>query len=126
MTTPLTDVKGIGGATATKLEGFGFDSAEALAAAAIEEIAACPGFGAARATTVHEAAIALLEPEEKAESEKSERKAAKPAKKIKKVKKMKKSKKAKKKAESKKAQTKKSGKGRKGQAKKKGKKKGKK
>ena len=42
MTTPLTDVKGIGGATAAKLAETGIDSTEALAAAAIEEIAPVP------------------------------------------------------------------------------------
>lgn len=125
MTTPLTDVKGIGGATAAKLAETGLDSAEALAAAAIEEIAACPGFGPARATTVRQAAIALLEPQGpaagEAGSKKSEEKAGKPArkeKKVKKAKKAKKEKKAKKKADAKKKSSKKG----KGKAKKKGKK----
>ncbi len=58
--TQLTAVNGVGPATAKHLAAHGLDSAEALAAASIEDIAAVPGFGPARATAVRQAASMLL------------------------------------------------------------------
>ncbi len=143
-TRPLTDVKGIGEATAANLVGVGIDSAEALAAASSEEICACPGFGLARADAVQQAAHALLVPSTKVEQataapapgtrviEKHVMKAAPPKskkenpkmakKKTTSKKKTKKADKKKKSAEQKKTKVKKDKKGKKGKKDKKGKK----
>ena len=61
MSTPLTDVSGIGPSTAEILQAHGIESAEALATASISEITAVPGFSDFRATRVQEAAAALLD-----------------------------------------------------------------
>ncbi len=60
-TPQLTDVKGVGDATAANLTAIGIDSVEALAGASAEEIARVPGFGPARAAAVRAAAAASLE-----------------------------------------------------------------
>ncbi len=57
----LSDVKGVGEATAAILAKAGIDSVEALAAASIEDIASVPGFGPGRSAAVRAAAAVLLE-----------------------------------------------------------------
>ncbi|WP_419661761.1 uncharacterized protein Dvar_21940 [Desulfosarcina variabilis str. Montpellier] len=54
MPTPLTRVKGIGPASAEKLTSAGIPTAEALAAATPEQVAAVPGFGPLRAGQILE------------------------------------------------------------------------
>jgi NAD-dependent DNA ligase len=61
MSTPLHEIKGIGPSTAKDLERHGFKSAEDLATATADEIAAVPGFGAIRARQIKAAAVALLQ-----------------------------------------------------------------
>lgn len=62
MSTPLTEVPGIGPSTAEVLQANGFDSAETLAASTLEKISEVPGFGASRATAVLEAARNIAAP----------------------------------------------------------------
>lgn len=54
MSTSLTRVKGIGPASAKKLTSAGIPTAEALAAATPEQLAAVPGFGPLRAGQILE------------------------------------------------------------------------
>lgn len=56
MTTPITEVRGIGASTAAVLAKHGFSSAEDLANASIADIAAVPGFGESRAQKIIDAA----------------------------------------------------------------------
>ena len=56
----LTDVRGIGVDTALLLSKNGIGDVAALAAARIDDIAALPNFGPARAASVKKAAAALL------------------------------------------------------------------
>lgn len=60
MATLTTSVPGIGKATAFALSQHGFRSAEALAAADEEVLAAVPGFGVSRAARVIESARKLI------------------------------------------------------------------
>jgi predicted RecB family nuclease len=60
MSTPLTNIKGIGPSTAEDLQAHGIESTEDLANASVSEISAVPGFGAVRAQQIKEAAAALL------------------------------------------------------------------
>jgi len=57
----LTDLPTIGEHTARLLAEHGFQSVADLAAATVEKISAVPGFGDARAVTVREAAVQLLQ-----------------------------------------------------------------
>ena len=59
--TNLTEVSGIGEATAGVLERAGFHSAEDLANAAIEDISAVPGFGYMRAQRVRAQAKDMID-----------------------------------------------------------------
>ena len=56
----ITDISGIGDATAQLLKTHGIDSVEALAQASIEQLAAVPGIGANRAAALGESARRLL------------------------------------------------------------------
>jgi len=56
----LTEVKGIGPSTAGALSEHGISSAEDLAQATVEAIAAVPGFSQARAVSMKKAAEELL------------------------------------------------------------------
>lgn len=56
----ITDISGIGDATAQQMRTHGIDSVEAVAQASIEQLAAVPGIGAARAAALREAARRLL------------------------------------------------------------------
>jgi len=60
MVTPTTSVPGIGKATAFALSQHGYKSAEAVAAADEEILAAVPGFGVSRAKRVIESARKLV------------------------------------------------------------------
>jgi len=60
MTTPITSVPGIGKATAFALSRHGFSSAEDLAAADEDVLAAVPGFGVSRAARVIKSAQKLI------------------------------------------------------------------
>ena len=67
----ITDISGIGDATAQQMRTHGIDSVEAVAQASIEQLAAVPGIGAARAAALREAARRLL-PDDEAGTEGSE------------------------------------------------------
>jgi hypothetical protein len=56
----LTEIPGVGDATATTLGESGFPDVEAVARASEKELAAAPGFGPLRAATVIAAARAVL------------------------------------------------------------------
>lgn len=56
----ITDISGIGDATAQRLKAHGIDSVEAVAQASIEQLAAVPGIGANRAAALRESARRLL------------------------------------------------------------------
>lgn len=56
----ITDISGVGDATAKLLKTHGIDSVEAVARAAIEQLAAVPGIGASRAAALGESARRLL------------------------------------------------------------------
>ena len=56
----ITDVSGIGDATAQQLKTHGFDSVEDVAQASIEQLAAVPGIGEGRAAALRESARGLL------------------------------------------------------------------
>ena len=56
----ITDVSGIGDATAQLLKTHGIDSAEAVARASIEQLVAVPGIGPGRAAALRQSAIRLL------------------------------------------------------------------
>lgn len=60
----ITDISGIGDATAQQMRTHGIDSVEAVAQASIEQLAAVPGIGAARAAALGEAARRLLRDDE--------------------------------------------------------------
>jgi hypothetical protein len=60
MAPSITDVRSIGKSTAATLAQHGIETVEQLADANLERVAAIPGFGAARAANVVEAAKALL------------------------------------------------------------------
>jgi transcription termination factor NusA len=60
MSTPLTNVKGIGPATANALADAGITTAEKLAATSVEKLTAVPGFGELRAKVVIAQAQALV------------------------------------------------------------------
>ena len=64
----LTQISGIGPATAGVLESNGFVSVQAIAQAAEAELATVPGFGSARAATIIAAARAVLSPATSSES----------------------------------------------------------
>lgn len=66
MTTPLTDIAGIGPSAAKVLQAHNINSAEDLAAASVAEITAVPGFGEIRAQRIKEAAAAAIQPAESA------------------------------------------------------------
>ena len=108
MSTPLDNIKGVGASTANSLVTIGIKSAEDLASASVEQIVTIPGFGAARAQRIKEAATeaigvetAPMEPEvvglEAAEQDKPTKKKGKKKEKSKKKGKDKKKKKGKKK-----------------------------
>jgi len=59
-TTALTDIPGIGEATAATLQAGGLKTAEDVAAAAIEDITAVPGFGYTRAARIRSLAKELV------------------------------------------------------------------
>ena len=104
MSTPLTNIPGIGPSTAEALQTHGFDSLETLAASSIEKISEVPGFGAARSAAILQAASDMASPET---PEQSEEKPAKKKNKKDKDKKKKKGKKDKKKGKDKKGKKKK-------------------
>lgn len=56
----ITDVSGIGDATAQRLETHGFDSVEDVAQASIDQLATVPGIGMDRAAALRESARGLL------------------------------------------------------------------
>ena len=56
----MTDISGIGDATAQRLKAHGIDSVEAVARAATEQLVAVPGIGAGRAAALRQSAIRLL------------------------------------------------------------------
>lgn len=56
----ITDISGIGDATAQQMRTHGLDSVEAVAQASIEQLVAVPGIGAARAAALRESARRLL------------------------------------------------------------------
>lgn len=56
----ITDISGIGNATAQQLKTHGIDSVEAVARATLEQLVAVPGIGADRATALRRSAIRLL------------------------------------------------------------------
>ena len=93
----ITDISGIGPASASVLAEHGFSSIESLATTTVKALAAVPGFSAARAAKVIAAAGALL-PEQADTGDKAEKNAPgrKKDKKEKKGKKDKKDKKGKK------------------------------
>lgn len=64
MSTPLTEIPGIGPSTAEVLQAHGFDSAETLAASAVKKVSEVPGFGEIRAAAVLKAANAIVDIEE--------------------------------------------------------------
>jgi NAD-dependent DNA ligase len=64
MSASLTDVKGIGPTSAQKLTANGITTAEALAAASPEQLAAVPGFGPLRAVKIIEDARQLFSADE--------------------------------------------------------------
>ena len=55
MSTPLTNIKGIGPNTAEDLQAHGIESAEELASAPVAAISAVPGFGTTRAQQIKQA-----------------------------------------------------------------------
>jgi predicted RecB family nuclease len=61
MGTPLTEIKGIGAATAGAMEAQGIHNVEDLAAASIEQITRTKGFGDVRAARAKAAAVELLQ-----------------------------------------------------------------
>ena len=67
----ITDISGIGDATAQRLKAHGIDSVEAVAQASIEQLAAVPGIGASRAAALGESARGLL-PDASADAESAE------------------------------------------------------
>lgn len=67
----ITDISGIGDATAQRLKAHGFDSVEAIAQASIEQLAAVPGIGASRAAALGESARGLL-PDASADAQSAE------------------------------------------------------
>lgn len=129
MSTPITDITGIGPAAAATLAKHGFDSAEAVASSDVESLCSVPGFGAVRAQGVIQAAKAIASIDKKkakkskgksksaTKSPKSKAKGKKKGKDKSKSKPTKKSKKDKKKA-GKKKKSKKSKSGKKGKGKK--------
>ena len=117
----VTDIPGIGPHTAQILAANGIETVEALAALSPQELAALPGFGAARAAAIGQAILRLQQPSpEVTEPTTKSKKKGKKAKKKKKG--GKKSKKSKKKADGKKKKDKKRGKGKNKKKKRKGKK----
>ena len=64
----ITDISGIGDATAQRLKAHGINSVEAVAQASIEQLAAVPGIGASRAAALGESARGLL-PDASADAE---------------------------------------------------------
>ncbi|MDD9982577.1 MAG: helix-hairpin-helix domain-containing protein [Gammaproteobacteria bacterium] len=56
----ITDISGIGDATAQRLKAHGIDSVKAVAQASIEQLVAVPGIGADRAAALRQSAIRLL------------------------------------------------------------------
>ena len=56
----ITDISGIGDATAKLLKAHGIDSVEAVARAEIEQLAAVPGIGPSRAAALRASARRLL------------------------------------------------------------------
>jgi Holliday junction resolvasome RuvABC DNA-binding subunit len=124
MPTELTSISGIGPAAAELLKQHGFNSAEAIATASVEQLSQVPGFGAARSANAITAAIELTgspQPEKNTVSEapakQTEEKPAEDKKKTKKDKNKSKDKKDKK--DKKKKKDKKSGKDKKDKKKKK-------
>ena len=67
----VTDISGVGVATAQRLKTRGIDSVEAVAQASIEQLAAVPGIGEKRAAALRESARRLL-PDTAAGAESSE------------------------------------------------------
>ena len=67
----ITDISGIGDATAQLLKAHGIDSVEAVAQASTEQLAAVPGIGANRAAALGESARRLL-PDANADTPSSE------------------------------------------------------
>jgi hypothetical protein len=61
----VTDIPGIGPHTAQILAGNGIETVEALAALSPQELAALPGFGAARAAAIGQAILRLQQPSPK-------------------------------------------------------------
>lgn len=59
MSTPITDISGIGPTTAATLAANGFDSAEAIASADVQALCAVPGFGPVRAQATIKAAAKI-------------------------------------------------------------------
>lgn len=60
MKTPITDIPGIGPATAEALVAGGFASAESIATSEIADLSSVPGFGPVRAARLIAAAIAIV------------------------------------------------------------------
>ena len=71
----ITDISGIGDATAQRLKAHGIDSVEAVAQASIEQLAAVPGISASRAAALGESARGLL-PDASADAESAEERPA--------------------------------------------------
>jgi len=94
----LTDVKGIGDATAARLAEHKIRSVKAIAEAPKEKLAKVPGFGASRAAATIKSAKALMRAEARKSAAKLKKKAAEKAAKTKKAAKRKKVKKGPKKA----------------------------
>jgi len=114
----VTDIPGIGPHTAQILAANGIETVEALAALSPQELAALPGFGAARAAAIGQAILRLQQPSpEVTEPTTKSKKKGKKAKKKKKG-----GKKSKKKSDGKKKKDKKRGKGKNKKKKRKGKK----
>ena len=56
----ITDISGIGDATAQRMKAHGFESVEDVAQASIERLAAVPGIGEVRAAALRDSARGLL------------------------------------------------------------------
>jgi len=105
MSTPITDIAGIGPSTASILSKHGFKSVETIATSKIEALCSVPGFGPVRAGAAISAAAKITSKKKAAPAKpKKKKKEAKPIKKGKGKKQDKKSK------SKKKPKTKKSGK----------------